>query len=67
MMPMPVMQFTNFFFSIVIENVNILKIKVTLKHQFTAHIEKILHKLHLFTLTTLTLTTYTCHHMVNTI
>ena len=67
MMPMPVMQFINFFFSMLIENVNILKINVKLKHQFTAHIEKIPHKLHLFTLTTLTLTTYTCHHMVITI
>ena len=67
MMPMPVMQFTNFCFSIVIENVNILKINVKFKHQFTAHIEKILHKLHLFTLTTLTLTTYTCNDMVITI
>ena len=67
MMPMPVMQFINFFLSIVIENVNILKINVKLKHQFTAHTEKILHKLHLCTLTTLTLTTYTCHHMVITI
>ena len=47
----------------VIDNVNILKINVKLKHQITAHFEKILHKLPLCTITILTLTTYTCNHM----
>ena len=50
MMPMPVMQLINFFYLTVIDNVNILKINVKLKHQFTAHLEKILHKLPLCTL-----------------
>ena len=61
----PVMQFTNFFFFFfsVIDNVNILIINVKLKHRFTDHFKKILHKLHLCTLTILTLTTYTCNHV----
>ena len=45
MIPIPVKQFINFFKSTVIDNVNILKINVKLKHQFTEHFEKILHKL----------------------
>ena len=40
MIPIPVMQFINFFYSTVVDNVNILKINVKLKHQFTAHFEK---------------------------
>ena len=57
MIPIPVMQFINFFQSTVIDNVNILKINVQLKHQCTVHFEKILHKLPLCTLTIVTLTT----------
>ena len=45
MIPIPVMQFINFFYSTLIDNVIILKINVKLKHQLTAHFEKILHKL----------------------
>ena len=67
MIPIQVMQFINFFYSTVIDNVNILKISVKLKHQFTAHFEEILHKLPLCTLTIWTLTTYTCNHMAITI
>ena len=67
MIPMPAMQFINLFFSTVTDNANILKIKVKLKNQFTAHFEKILNKLPLCTLTILTLTTYTCNHMAITI
>ena len=63
MIPIPVMQFINFFLPSVIDNVNILKINVKLKHKFTAHFEKILLKLPLCTLTILTLTTYTCNHI----
>ena len=47
--------------------VNILKINVKLKHQITAHFEKILYKLTLCTQTILTLTTYNCNHMAITI
>ena len=65
MIPMQVMQFINFFYSIVIDNVNILKINVKLKHQFTAHFEKILHNVCTFTI--LTSTTYHCNHMAITI
>ena len=67
MIPIPVMQFINFFLSKVTDNVNILKINVKLKHQFTAHFEKILHKLPVCTLIILTLTIYTCNHMAITI
>ena len=68
MIPIPVVQFIHFFYSTVIDNVNILKINIKLKTQFTAHFEKILHKLPLScTLTILTLTTYTCNPMAITI
>ena len=63
MIPIPVMQFINFFYSTVVDNVNILKINDKVKHQFTAHFEKNLLKLPLRTLTILTSTTYTCKHM----
>ena len=63
MIPIPVMQFINLLLSPVIDNVNILNINVKLKHQFTAHFKKFLHKLPLCTLTILTLTTYTCNHI----
>ena len=43
MIPIPVMQFINFFYSTVIDNLNILKINVGLRHPFTAHFENILH------------------------
>ena len=68
-MPIPVMQFINFFYSTVIVSANILNINVKLKHQFTAHFEKKspLSYLYVRTLTILTLTTYTCNHMVITI
>ena len=61
MIQIPVMQFINFFYSIVhvIDNVNILKINDKLKIQLTAHFQKILHKLPLCTFTILILTTYT--------
>ena len=49
MIPIPVIHFINFVYTAVIDNVNILKINVKLKHQFTAHFEKILHKLPLCT------------------
>ena len=63
MIPITELQFINFFLSSVIDNVNILKINVKLKHQFTAHFKKILNKLHLCTLTILTLITYNCNYM----
>ena len=43
--------FINFFYLTVFDNVNVLKINVKLKHQFTTHIEKILHILPLCSLT----------------
>ena len=63
MIPLSVMQFIYFFYSTVIDNVNILKLNVNLKDQITAHFEKIIYKLPLCTSTILTLTSYTCNHM----
>ena len=67
MIQIPVIKFINFFYSTVIDNVNILKINVNLKHQFTDHFEKTLNKVPFCTLTILTLTTYTRNHMAITI
>ena len=61
------MKFINFFLINRIYNVNILKINIKLKHQFTAYFESNLNKSPLSTLTIFTLTTYTCKHMAITI
>ena len=51
----------------VIDYVNILKINVRLKHLFSAHFQKILHRFPLCTLIILAFTTYTqCNHMMIT-
>ena len=61
------MQLINFFLSIVLGDVNISKINVKWKHQFSAHFENIFHKLPLYSLTFLPKTTYTYNHMACTI